>query len=87
MIESAGRSRLLELRREHATARDGRDLLDRKREAILPAVSARLPRLQALRHSVAVALAGARARLAEAQLALGRTAIHSLAGHQWPPST
>jgi V/A-type H+-transporting ATPase subunit D len=75
MIASAGRSRLLELRRELTTARDGRELLDRKREAILRAVSDRSPRLEALRLSVARALAAARAHLADAQVELGRTAI------------
>ncbi len=79
MIESAGRSRLLELRRERAMARDGRALLDHKREAILRAVSERLSRLEALRHSVAKTLAGARAQLDEAQMELGRTAIDAAA--------
>jgi V/A-type H+-transporting ATPase subunit D len=77
MIESAGRSRLLELRREVATARQGRALLDRKREAILRAVTERVPTLEALRRSVALALADARSGLAEAQMALGRTAVNS----------
>ena len=39
MIGPAGRSRLLELRRDLMSARAGRELLDRKREAILRAVS------------------------------------------------
>lgn len=79
MIESAGRSRLLALRRELATARDGRELLDRKREAILRAVSERVPKLEARRRSVAVALACARTHLAEAQLGLGRTSVDAAA--------
>lgn len=79
MIESAGRSRLLELRRELAAARDGRALLDRKREAILRAVSERLSRLESLRGSVAKGLSSARAQLAEAQLELGRTVVDAAA--------
>ena len=43
MIAAAGRSRLLQLRRELATARDSRALLDRKREAILRTIGDRLP--------------------------------------------
>jgi V/A-type H+-transporting ATPase subunit D len=75
MIESAGRSRLLALRRELTAARDGRELLDRKREAILRTLSDRTPRAQALGHTVATALAAARAALATAQIELGRTAV------------
>ena len=77
MIESAGRSRLLKLRREMATAREGRALLDRKREAILRAVTERAPPLDALRRSAALALAEARIDLAEAQMVLGRIAVDS----------
>jgi V/A-type H+/Na+-transporting ATPase subunit D len=84
VIESAGRSRLLDLRRQIVTARDGRALLDRKREAILRAVTERAPRLDALRRSVAVALADARSRLADAQMALGRIAVDSAALAQPP---
>ena len=84
MIESAGRSRLLGLRRETATAKDGRALLDRKREAILRAVAERMPRLEAQRRSVAIALTRARSSLAAAQMALGRTAVDSAALAQPP---
>jgi L,D-transpeptidase YcbB len=79
MIQSAGRSRLLELRRDRATARDGRALLDRKREAILRAISERLPKRDARRALVASALRRARAHLAEAQLQSGRTAVDAAA--------
>jgi V/A-type H+-transporting ATPase subunit D len=79
VITSAGRSRLLELRRELATARDGRALLDRKREALLRAANDRQPRMHALRASVAAALASARHQLVDAQLRMGRSAVDAAA--------
>jgi V/A-type H+-transporting ATPase subunit D len=79
MIESSGRSRLLGLRRELDAARAGRELLDRKREVILRTVSERTPRAQGLRHTVATALAAARADLANAQIESGRTAVDAAA--------
>lgn len=79
MIASAGRSRLIELHRERAIGRDGRALLDRKREAIVRAVSERVPRLEALRASVATALGRARDEIVRAQLEAGRATIDAAA--------
>ncbi len=84
MIEAAGRSRLLSLRRDLASARAGRDLLDRKREAILRAVTERLPRVTELGRTVSRELAAARAVLGEAQVDLGRTAVDAAALAQPP---
>lgn len=75
MIESAGRSRLLQLRRELTTARDGRELLDRKREALLRAVNDHAARLQRLRVSSSRALHEGRRLVREAQMALGRSIV------------
>ena len=84
MIEAAGRSRLLELRREFMTAREGRDLLDRKREAILRAINDRLPHLEAMRVAAVTRLTAARAALGDAQVELGRSAIDAAAFAQAP---
>ncbi|MFI5177990.1 MAG: V-type ATP synthase subunit D [Vicinamibacterales bacterium] len=79
MIEAAGRSRLLELRRDLAAARAGRALLDRKREAILRALTERLPRRDALRRAAASGLADARTALDEAQMQGGRLSVDAAA--------
>lgn len=66
MLTSTGRSRLLQLRRELAAARAGRDLLDRKREAIVRAISARAPRRDRLRRAASAAMTDAIAAVASA---------------------
>jgi V/A-type H+/Na+-transporting ATPase subunit D len=79
------RSRLLQLRRDLEAAREGRDLLDRKREAIVRALAERLPRLARQRREAARSLAAARAALVDAQDRLGRAAIASAALAQPAP--
>ena len=75
MIGPAIRSRLLQLRRDLEAARDGRDLLDRKREAIVRALAERLPRLITCRRDAEGVLAAAHDALAAAQDQLGRAAV------------
>ena len=84
MIQAAGRLRLLELRRDLGAARGGRDLLDRKREAILRTLVERLPRLDGLRRAAARALASARGAMTDAQCELGRSAVDAAALAQPP---
>jgi V/A-type H+-transporting ATPase subunit D len=84
VIHAAGRLRLLELRRDLGAAHLGRDLLDRKREAILRTLVERLPRVDELRRAVARDLASARHALADAQCELGRSAVDAAALAQPP---
>lgn len=86
MIEPAIRSRLLQLRRDHEAARTGRDLLDRKREAILAALAERVPVQRRLRVQAAAALAEARAAVAAMQIAVGRLAVDAATLAQPPLS-
>ncbi|MBI3403038.1 MAG: V-type ATP synthase subunit D [Acidobacteria bacterium] len=79
MIQAAGRLRLLELRRERGAARAGRELLDRKREAILRTMIERVPRRDQLRRMAVRDLAAARRAMADAQCELGRTAVAAAA--------
>lgn len=75
MRQPAVRSQLLRLRAGLRAAADGRELLDRKREAIVRALVERVPRCEQLRREAADRLGAARAALADAQLELGRAAI------------
>lgn len=80
----AVRSRLLQLRRDLKAARSGRDLLDRKREAIVKALVEHEPRRDELQRVAAKALDLARTALHEAQTELGRMAIDAAALAQPP---
>ncbi len=80
----AVRSRLLQLRRDLEAARSGRDLLDRKREAIVRALAEHVPRRDELYRVAAKALGLARTALHEAQTELGRTVIDAAALAQPP---
>jgi len=69
------RSRLVALRRTRAAAVHGRDLLDRKREALLRELRVREAARTQAAAAVAAALGSARARLDDARLELGRDAL------------
>ncbi len=84
MNEPAVRSRLLQLRRDLEAARNGRDLLERKREAIVRALAERVPRRDEQHRAAGHALARARTALREAQIELGRTLIDAAALAQPP---
>jgi V/A-type H+-transporting ATPase subunit D len=84
MRAPAVRSRLLQLRRDLSAAHDGRTLLDQKREAIVRALSERLPRRAARTGEARQALAVARQALAGAQVELGRGAVDGAALAQPP---
>lgn len=84
MREPAVRSRLLQLRRDLEAARRGRDLLDRKREALLRAIAERTPQRDARRTAAATALGEARTALDTAHIELGRTAVGAAALAQPP---
>ncbi len=79
MKQPAVRSQLLRLREGLRAATDGRELLDRKREAILRALVDRVPRCEASRREAVDRLAAARAALRDAQLELGRAAVDAAA--------
>jgi V/A-type H+-transporting ATPase subunit D len=79
MTSLAVRSRLLELRRDLDAARNGRQLLDRKREAIVRALAERLPRRAARVQAARQAIETARAALLRAQDELGRAAVAAAA--------
>ncbi len=79
MREPAVRSRLLELRRSRDAVAAGRDLLDRKREAIVRALGERL-RIRDERYRVAAAaLQAARRALDAAEIEAGRTTLSAAA--------
>jgi V/A-type H+-transporting ATPase subunit D len=82
--EAAVRSRLIQLRHDLAAARSGRDLLDRKREAILRALAERLPREAVARDIAAIAIAHARAAVDLAQTEAGRAALEAASLAQPP---
>ena len=84
MKRPAVRSQLLRIREELGAAHDGRDLLDRKREAIVRALAERVPRRAALIKEAADRLSGARAALGRAELAMGRAAVDAAALAQPP---
>jgi V/A-type H+-transporting ATPase subunit D len=84
MSTPAIRSQLLQLRRDLDAAREGRDLLDQKREAIVRALADHLHRRDARMQVAARALAAARAALVDAQDELGRAAIDAAALAQPP---
>jgi V/A-type H+-transporting ATPase subunit D len=79
MTPPAVRSRLLELRRGLNAAREGRQLLDRKREAIVRALADHLSRRAARLQAARPAIAAARASLAAAQDQHGRAAVAAAA--------
>lgn len=84
MRRPAVRSQLLRLREDLGAAHDGRELLDRKREAIVRALAERVPRRDALARAAAAQLADARAALGRAELAIGRAAVDAAAMAQPP---
>lgn len=84
MRAPAVRSQLLRLRDDLRAAIDGRDLLDRKREAILRSLAAASATRVRLESDVRDRLRAARARLASAQAELGRAAIDAAALAQPP---
>jgi len=84
MKQAAVRSQLLRLREQLRAATDGRDLLDRKREAILRAIAERLPQREAQRREATDRLAAARSALRAAQLEIGRAAVDAAALAQPP---
>jgi V/A-type H+-transporting ATPase subunit D len=75
MTSPAVRSRLLQLRRDLDAAREGRQLLDRKREAVVRALADRLSRRATRLRAATQALESARASLASAQDELGRAMV------------
>jgi V/A-type H+/Na+-transporting ATPase subunit D len=79
MTPPAVRSRLLQLRRDLDAAREGRQLLDRKREAIVRALADHLSRRAARTAMARRALGTARASLALAQDEHGRAAVSAAA--------
>lgn len=79
MTPPAVRSRLLQLRRDLAAAREGRQMLDHKREAIARALAEHLPRRAARLQAAGRAIETARAALAAAQDELGRAAVNAAA--------
>jgi len=79
MKQAAVRSQLLRLRAQLRAAGDGRDLLDRKREAIVRAIADRTARCDASRRDAVAQLGAARAALRDAQLESGRAAIDAAA--------
>jgi V/A-type H+-transporting ATPase subunit D len=84
MNPPAVRSRLIQLRHDLAAARSGRDLLDRKREAILRALTERAPREAAARQAATDAMVHARAALGSAQTEAGRAVLDAAALAQPP---
>jgi V/A-type H+/Na+-transporting ATPase subunit D len=80
----AVRSQLLRLRDELRAAADGRELLDRKREAILRALGEAIARRDRLHRDAVDRLGAARAALAIAQLEIGRAAVAAAALAQPP---
>jgi V/A-type H+-transporting ATPase subunit D len=82
MTEPPVRSRLIQLRRDLDAARTGRELLDRKREAILRALSDRTPRRDAARARAVERLHDARAALDRAEIEIGRAAVAGAAAAQ-----
>lgn len=84
MRRPAVRSQLLRLRDDLGAAHDGRDLLDRKREAIVRALTERVPRRNALARAAAQRLGDARAALDRAELGIGRSAVDAAALAQPP---
>jgi len=81
---AATRSRWLELRRDRAAARRGRELLDRKREVLVREILRVRARRDARQREAAAALAAARAGLSEAELELGVDAVEAAAFAQRP---
>jgi V/A-type H+-transporting ATPase subunit D len=79
MTPPAVRSRLLQLRRDLDAAREGRQLLDRKREALVRALADHLSRRAARMATARHALETARAALAVAQDERGRAAVSAAA--------
>lgn len=84
MTPPAVRSRLLELRRDLNAAREGRQLLDRKREAIVRALADHLSRRAARMQAARQVLEAARASLAMAQDQHGRAMVAAAALAQPP---
>lgn len=84
MRRPAVRSQLLRLREELGAAHGGRDLLDRKREAIVRALAERVPRRDAIARRAAAELGDARAALGRAELVMGRAAVDAAALAQAP---
>jgi vacuolar-type H+-ATPase subunit D/Vma8 len=75
----AVRSRLLGLRRAAAAAREGRGLLDQKREILLRELHQRASLRETSERAAAAALGTARALLREARVELGRDTVESAA--------
>lgn len=73
------RSRLIQLRRDLEAAKNGRGLLDRKREAIVRALAERVPRRDEQYRAAAAELVHARAALHDAQVQLGRASVDAAA--------
>jgi len=80
----AVRSQLLRLREDLRAAADGRDLLDRKREAVLRSLAIATTNRTRLESQLRDELRTARTRLASAQTELGRAAVDAAALAQQP---
>jgi len=78
------RAELLQLRDRLRAATSGRDLLDRKREALVRAIVDRDARLAERRRAATEQLREARASLVRAQLALGRARVDAASAAQPP---
>lgn len=85
MSEPAIRSRLLRLRRDLRAAEEGRNLLDRKREAIVRTIAERSPRCARHEAAAGVSLAAAREAVRGVQTQIGRAAVDGAALAQEPP--
>lgn len=79
MNQPAVRSRLLQLKRDLEAARNGRDLLERKRETIVRALGEWVPRRDDRVKVAARELAFARSRLRDTQIQVGRSVIDGAA--------
>ena len=84
MNRAATRSRWLELKRELAAARRGRQLLDEKREVLVREVLRARARADAARARAAQKLAAARAALSEAEIEIGSAAAEAAGLAQLP---
>jgi V/A-type H+-transporting ATPase subunit D len=80
----AVRSRLLGLRRAASAAREGRELLDRKREILLRELHQRAGQRETREHATAASLGTSRALIREARVELGRDTVESAALAQPP---
>jgi V/A-type H+-transporting ATPase subunit D len=81
---AATRSRWLELKRDLAAARRGRELLDEKREVLVREVLRARARADAARTRAAEKLAAARAALSEAEIEIGSAAAEAAGLAQLP---